>query len=414
MKNEIITLEKFTYGGDVFGRLEDQRAVFVPFAFPGERVHIHLVEEKKRYARGELIEIITPSPERIKPRCRHFTRCGGCHYQHLPYQAQLKVKSEILKDQLQRIGKIDSPPLQPIIASPNEWYYRNHIQFHLTPEGRLGYQAQRSHDIIPIEECHLPELPISEIWSRLQVDAIPGLDRVGIRVGAEQEVLLNLESSDPQPVSLELDLPISVVHIGPVGSLILAGDDYLTYEIKGHVFKVSAGSFFQVNTPMADAMVDHILKHLSISPDATLLEAYCGVGLFSAFLAPRVRQLVGIEASPSACDDFVTNLDTFDNVTLYEAAVEDVLQNLQEKTDVILIDPPRNGLDRKVVDGILSLKPKQLVYVSCDPATLARDLQRLIHGGYTLTQITPFDLFPQTYHIESISFLQSQGTSMES
>ena len=387
------------------GRLQDQRAVFVPFTLPGERVRVKLLEEKKRYARAEILEVIKPSPDRVIPRCQHFTRCGGCQYQHISYPNQLQIKSEILKDQLQRIGKIKAPPLHPFIPSKDHWYYRNFVQFHLTPDGKLGFQAQRSHEVIPIQECHLPEAPIGELWPRLELDEVPGLDRVGIRVGSGEDILLNLESSDPQALSLELELPISVVHSGPIGSIILAGDDYVVYQIKDHHFKVSAGSFFQVNTPMADAMVDHVQSLLSRSLNMKIIEAYCGVGLFSAFLAPVVQEFTGIESSPSACEDFEINLDAFDNVVLYEAEVEDVLPNLHQTPDIILVDPPRSGLDIKVIDEILSLQPQQLIYVSCDPATLARDLKRLIKGGYTLTQITPFDLFPQTYHIESISLL---------
>lgn len=405
MNTEIISPDKFTYGGDLLARLPDKRAVFVPYALPGERVRVKLAEEKKRYARAEILEVIEASPDRIIPRCQHFTRCGGCNYQHIPYQIQLQAKFEILKDQLQRIGKIKAPPLQPFIASEDPWFYRNFVQFHLTPGGRLGYQAQRSHEVIQIRECHLPETPILEIWHRLDLEKVPGLGRVGIRVGANEDILLNLESSEPQPISLELDLPISVVHSGPIGSIILAGDDHIHHQIKDHSFMVSAGSFFQVNTAMAEAMVDHILNLISFSLNTTLVEAYCGVGLFSAFLAPLVKEFIGIESSPSACDDFVINLNAFDNVALYEAEAEEVLPNLYQAPDIILVDPPRSGLDRKVIDDILSLQPDQLVYVSCDPATLARDLKRLVTGGYSLAQITPFDLFPQTYHIESISLL---------
>ena len=323
MSTETITLEKYTYGGDILGRLKDQKAVFVPFAIPGEIVRVQLVEEKNRYARAELLEVLENDPDRIKPRCKHFTHCGGCHYQHIPYEVQLHAKEETLHDQIQRIGKIDSPLIKPFIASPQPWCYRNFIQFHLTPDSRLGYQAHRSHEVIPIEECHLPESAIAEIWPHLDLEVIPGLDRVGIRVGSDEEILLNLESSDPQPLSLELDLPISVVHSGPIGSIILAGDDHLFYTIKGYRFKVSAGSFFQVNTLMAEAMVDHILN--LITENSKIVEAYCGVGLFSAFLAPKAHQIIGIESSPTACEDFMDNLDSFDNVTLYEAAIEDVL-----------------------------------------------------------------------------------------
>jgi 23S rRNA (uracil1939-C5)-methyltransferase len=184
----------------------------------------------------------------------------------------------------------------------------------------------------------------------------------------------------------------------------MAGSEAVFIAVSGRSFRVSAGSFFQVNTAMAEKMVEHLLQNLSLQTDMTVLDAYCGVGLFSAFLAPRVGQLVGVESSPSAADDFVENLDEFENVTLYEAAAEDVLPVLDLQPDIILVDPPRSGLEPRALDGLLALNPRVLVYISCDPATLGRDAKRLVSAGYSLLKITPFDLFPQTYHIESISF----------
>jgi 23S rRNA (uracil1939-C5)-methyltransferase len=405
---ETLTLEKYSYGGEAFGRLEDNRAGFVPFTLPGERVRIQIVEEKKGYARGKILAVLEASPDRIEPRCPHFTRCGGCHYQHLPYDIQLQAKALILKDQLARIGKVNDPPQDPIVPSPIDWNYRNQVQFHLTPEGKLGFQAPRATEIIPIRECHLPEEIIGDIWPRLDMESIPWLDRIILKAGAGEDVLLVLESSNPEPVSLMVDLPISVVHNGPGGSLILVGDDAITIEVKDRVFQVSTGSFFQVNTNMAEKMVDHILENLTIPQNATLIDAYCGVGLFSANLAPHVNKLVGIESSASACKDFVTNLDEFDNVELYEAKVKDVLPSLETAPEILIVDPPRAGLDRKTLDGIHTLEPEVIVYVSCDPATLARDVKRLSAGRYQLDRITPFDLFPQTFHIESISFFHKQ------
>ncbi len=401
-----ITLTTFTYGGESLGRLPDDRAVFVPYTLPGETVRVRLVEEKRGYARAELVEVLEPSTERIEPRCSHFTQCGGCHYQHIPYEVQLQAKTDILRDQLKRIGKLEHPPVCPIIPSPQPWNYRNHFQFHLAPDGKLGFRAPRSHKVIPIGECHLLQTPLNEIWPLLDIESIPGLDRVGLRLGAGDDILLTLESSDPNPVELSVDFPISVVHLGPGGCLVLAGDEYTIIEVAGRPFKVSAGSFFQVNTPMAEAMVQHLLDNLSLTSETSVIDAYCGVGLFSAFLAPRVKRLIGIESSPSACDDFVVNLDEFDNVELYEAPVADTLPQLKpdSASEVLVVDPPRAGLGRRTLDGILSLGPKVIAYISCDPATLSRDARRLTEGGYQLRQVTPFDLFPQTYHIESISF----------
>jgi 23S rRNA (uracil1939-C5)-methyltransferase len=316
----------------------------------------------------------------------------------------LDAKVTILREQLERIGGLTDAPIRPVVPCPNPWYYRNHVQFHLTPDGRLGFQAARSNRVVPIRECHLPEEALNQVWPQIELEPVPGLERVGLRLGAEDEVMLVLESSDPQPIEFSVvELPLSAVHLGPGGVLVLAGSDSIVMEVFGRPFRVSAESFFQVNTLMAAAMVDYVQKNLPLSLDSTLLDVYCGVGLFSAFLAPKVKRLVGIEVSPSACEDFTVNLDEFDHVELYEAQAETVLRSLDFHPDAILVDPPRAGLDRQVLDGILAQGVPWLVYISCDPATLARDSKRLVAGGYRLDSITPFDLFPQTYHIESIS-----------
>ena len=404
-----VELTKFTYGGEVLGRLPEGQAVFVPFALPGERVRIRLVEEKKRYARAELLEVLESSPERSEPLCVHFGLCGGCHYQHLPYQKQLEIKAEILRDQLVRIGKLDDPPVKPTVPSPREYYYRNHVQFHLTPQGQLGYHEAISNEVFAIQECHLPEEPINAVWPLLEIEPLPGLQRVSIRTGAAEDVLVTLESEDPllPEFSVE-DLPISVAHLGPSGTQVLAGSDHVVMEVLGRSFRVSAGSFFQVNIPMAEKMVEHLLTYLPLQRSATILDVYAGVGLFSAFLAPKVEHLIAIEESPAAAEDFVVNLDEFDHVDLYEAAAEQILPVLEAQPQVILVDPPRSGIDRTALDGILNLKPELVAYVSCDPATLARDGRRLSREGFRLIQATPFDLFPQTYHIESISFWEKE------
>ncbi|MDO9348302.1 MAG: hypothetical protein Q7T47_03375, partial [Anaerolineales bacterium] len=324
--------------------------------------------------------------------------CGGCHYQHMPYEAQLRAKEAILRDQLERVGHIQNPPVRPIVPSPSEWNYRNRVQFHLTPEGKLGFvdltpgpsPERRGENVISITECHLPEDPINALWPQLGFDPDSGIQRVSLRLGAEEDMLLVLESDDTQPPELEIEADVSVVHLYEEDTVVLAGDDHIFINVLGRPFRVSAASFFQVNTPMAAALVNHLLTNLPISPNTTLLDVYCGVGLFSAFLAPHVKRLIGIESSPSACEDFVVNLDEFENVELYEAHAEQVLPALDIQPDIILLDPPRAGLDRLVLDAILAFRPATLAYVSCDPSTLARDAARLITGGYALRQVTPF------------------------
>ena len=398
-----VQLEKLAYGGDAMGRLPDNRAVFVPFGLPGEQVRVRLVEEKKNFARGEIVEIIEPSRDRIAAKCGHFGECGGCHYQNIPYEKQLQAKTDILIDQLKRIGRIENPPVKPMVACPEPWNYRNHVQFSLTRDGKIGFQAPNSNRIIQIAECHLPEPSINDLWQELDFEPGTDVERVSLRSGLDDDLILILESGSPEPPELEIEAGISVAHVYEENLVVLAGSDHIRMRLLDRDFKVSAPSFFQVNTVMAGKMVGHLLAKLSLSPNSTILDIYCGVGLFSRFLAPKCGRLIGIESSRSACEDFTFNLDEFDNVELYEGEAEDVILHLEAKPEIILVDPPRAGLDRAVVDGILKLSPGLIAYVSCDPSTLARDAARLINGGYKLKEITPFDLFPQTYHIESIS-----------
>jgi 23S rRNA (uracil1939-C5)-methyltransferase len=260
--------------------------------------------------------------------------------------------------------------------------------------------------VLPISECHLPEPVLNEIWPSLEFDPGLELERVSLRVGANEESMLVLESGNPELPELELEAGLSVVHLTGDDMVVMAGNDHLTISVKDRAFRVSAASFFQVNTAMAGKMVEHLLDHLPVSQKTTLLDVYCGVGLFSAFFAPRVGRVIGIELSPTACEDFTINLDDFDNVELYEAAAEEVLPVLDVKPDVVIADPPRAGLGKHALDALIVLAPARLAYVSCDPSTLARDAARLIAGGYHFVQVTPFDLFPQTFHIESISIFE--------
>lgn len=416
-----INLEKLTYGGDAMGRLPDGRAVFVPFGLPNEFVRVRLTQEKQSFARGELVEILKASPDRIEPKCKHFfsplslgegpgvRACGGCHYQHLPYEKQLAAKTAILRDQLQRIGKIENPPVQPIVASPLEWNYRNHMQFHLTEDGKPGFINSKGNSVFPIEECYLPEADINDFWPELQFESRMNLERVSLRSGQNNELMLVLESETEETPEIEIEADISVIHVYEDHSVVIAGRDHFFINILGKDFRVSADSFFQVNTKMAEKMVAHLIPRFPVSSSITLLDVYCGAGLFSKFFAPKYAKVIGIEASPSACEDFGFNLDEFDNVELYEGTAERILPALVGHVSSVthmIVDPPRAGIEKYALDAILKIKPQVIAYVSCDPSTLARDAARLINGGYLLVEVTPFDLFPQTYHIESISIFE--------
>jgi 23S rRNA (uracil1939-C5)-methyltransferase len=402
-----IRIEGLVYGGDALGRLPDGRIVFVPYAIPGELVRAQIWEEKPKFMRANLVEVLEPAPGRVFPRCQHYGICGGCHYQHMDYPTQVNAKASILKEQLERIGGIHQLPVIGIFPAPDPWYYRNTIQFHLTRDGKLGYQKARSNQPFAIRECHLPEKAINELWPQVEFEPIRGLQRISLRAGVDDDMMLVLEGPEMQPLDFTIeDLPVSVVQQGPDGCTVLAGSDYILMYNSDRTFSVSAGSFFQVNNRQAAAMVGYLLEHVPLETGQTVVDAYCGVGLFSALIAPKVNRLVGIEIFPESCEDFTLNLDEFDNVELYEATVEDVLSSISFQPDLIVMDPPRAGLGAKTVAGVVAQGARCLAYISCDPATLARDTKQLVAGGYSLKDVALFDMFPQTYHIESISLFE--------
>ena len=396
-------------GGDCLGRLPDGRALFVPFVLPGEVVRVALVDEKKRYARGFPLEVTEIAADRIRPRCIHFGECGGCQYQHLDYAKQLALKEDLLRDQFLRIGQIEDPPIQPIVPAPHPWHYRNHIQFHLGQAGELGFIHADGKHLLIIEECHLPLETINALWPQFELGAESGVFRLGIRQDTYDNLMLIMEGDDPKPPDFSEDMPVSAVYTPPDARLtVLAGDDHLVYTLHDQHFQVSARSFFQVHTAMAEKMITFLLENLHLEETTRVVELYAGVGLFSAFLAPRVGHLTAIESSGSACHDFVVNLDAYDNVVLYEAETEEVLPTLETPVDLLVMDPPRSGLAPAVHDALAYLQPKQIAYISCDPATLARDTKRILENGYQLESITPFDVFPQTGHIESIVLMSTE------
>lgn len=397
-----LRLEGMAYGGDAFGRDAAGRMVFIPFALPGERVAAQVVEAHASWCRARLLEVLEPSADRVMPRCRHFAECGGCHYQHIDPAAQPAIKQGILHAQLERLGGFRDPPVSPSVPSPSAWNSRNHVQFTLAPDGRLGFQAARSHDVIPVDECHLPEPAIGDIWPALQMERVPGLERVALRAAGDETQIVFHAADDPD-VDLELDLRASAVWLSPFGAHILAGDPALIFDVRGRMFRVHAGSFFQVNSGLTPVLVDLVLDGLQATPGQTVFDLYAGVGLFSRFAAERGAHVLAVEQSASACEDFAFNLDDLESVSLYQAGVEQALPALLPHPDAVIVDPPRSGLGREVISALVTHAPPRLVYVSCDPSTLSRDGRLLAAAGYILERVTPVDLFPQTFHIESVS-----------
>ncbi len=413
-----LTITALSHAGEGIGRVAG-RAVFVPFALPGETVRVEIVEEKKNFARAHLREIVSAAPERVTPPCPyHFsleaaaragTACGGCQLQHLAYAAQLEFKRRVVTEHFARIGGLADPPVRAMRPSPAPFNYRNHVQLALTPEGELGFRAANSHTVVPVRACHLLPPALAALLPQIRLEPETELDYVTLRLGADDDTLVVFETSAEAP-EVELDLPVAAALLRPDGaSFTIADRDYLGMAVRGRLFKVSAGSFFQVNTGLVESMVAQVLEGLALRSGETVLDLYCGVGLFSAFMAPAAGRVIGVEAYAPAVSDAAENLDEFDNVEIYAAPAEEVLPGLDVGVQAAVLDPPRAGCAPEVLAALLRLRPARLVYVSCDPATLARDAQRLMAGGYQLDWVQPLDLFPQTYHVECVARFSAKG-----
>ncbi len=445
-----LKLTSMSYGGEAIGRDESGRVVFVPYAIAGEEIIAEIIEEKKNYARGRLIEILKPSPARVQPPCPHFGAarrgeafasgersrnpagtsqpdadtgqdltiaspkpspqrgCGGCQWQHIAYDAQLRFKTDIVREQFARLAKMPDAPVRDAIGMRDPWHYRNHVQFQLDSNDHFCFRALESHQLVQISECHIIHPLVDEMFRELDL-ADTGLAGVTLRTGTQTgEKMMILEGRDNEPPQIEIDEPVSIAYQTPDGNVTsLIGKDALHEQLRGRSFRVSPDSFFQVNTEMAEKLVELVESYLAPQPSDVLLDAFGGVGAFGLLLAPRVARVIEIEENPGALEDARANGFELPNIEFHRGRVEDILPRLDKHFDIAVADPPRAGIAPRALDALIARAPRALAYVSCDPATLARDSRRLVDGGYRLVAVQPVDLFPQTFHIETVSHFKS-------
>lgn len=439
-----LNIEKLVYGGDGLARLpaDDRgpgKAVFVPFVLPGEAVEATLREQKPGFARAQLDRILTASPRRIDPRCPYFQRCGGCHYQHTDYEHQLEIKAAILKENLSRIARLELDTELHLHPSP-PWNYRNRSRFKVqtAPGFALGYYKLNSHELLAVEEC-----PISSLLINRAVAAMWQLGRAGSVPSGVQEIEFFANSDDTQLLAAVYCLPETAVEAftaalktalaeisgvaffaarpakgeGQGEPTLLGGSGYLTYSTRLASYRVSAGAFFQVNRHLTEELVDIVLGQRGGGRDArrtaggdggatgTALDLYAGVGLFSSVLNREFERVIAVESSPTSHADLLYNSPA--NVKAVRATTEQYLENVAGKLrpELVVVDPPRSGLGERVIKGLVKLSAPRITYVSCDPATLSRDLARLVQSGYKVEEAHLVDLFPQTYHLESVFHL---------
>jgi 23S rRNA (uracil1939-C5)-methyltransferase len=433
----LLTIEKLIYGGDGLARLppDDRgrgKAVFIPFVLTGEKIEASLTEEKPGFARAKAEAIIDASPHRVQPRCPYFVRCGGCHYQYASYEHQLEIKTDILRENLRRIAKLELKNEIEVHPSP-PWNYRNRsrLQVRTQPEFAAGYFKLGSHEVLPIEQCPISSplinRGIAALW-QISGKTPEGLREAELFANADDTQLLVELSCAPEAPESSLKKWAEVLRtvlpeiVGIVASREskpreqsasaaeqLFGTDYLTHQTQRFAYRVSAGSFFQINRHLTDELVNIVTQEAS---GDLALDLYAGVGLFSTALAGNFRHVVSVEPSHRALPDLQYNLPP--NGEAIKATTEQYLSlhnntgqagrivSGKQKPDLVVVDPPRRGLGEALARSLADVAAARLIYVSCDPATLARDLVSLLAAGYRVERAHVIDLFPQTYHLESI------------
>lgn len=405
-----LTLTDIANGGAALGRDTQKRVIFVPGTIPGERVRVEIVEDKGRFAQGRLLEVLEPvAGRRVAPRCIHFGTCGGCTFQHIDYKAQLQYKQDIVRDQFQRIGGLSRVNVRPVRPHPQPWRYRSQLTFSPTEDGGLGLWSPVEKQVIPIQECHVITPELEALFQDIDLQ-LPGLRSLTLRQDTGDALLVALAVDDVEPPELNTDFAVAAAMVLPNGQAAnLVGDNHLLYTVLDQDFRVSAGCYFYPSPIMAPEIVHVVGNYARLTGRETVIDAYCGVGTLTAFLAQDAALTQGIDVNPDAIADAAHNLDDLEEVALYEGWVEDVIPMLPPEPDVLVVAPPIEGLSQEAVAAILENRPTRLVMISEDIATCARDSRQLHRGGYNLVEVQPIDMFPQTHHIVTISLWINQS-----
>ncbi|MEC7838988.1 MAG: 23S rRNA (uracil(1939)-C(5))-methyltransferase RlmD [Chlamydiota bacterium] len=439
-KNQKINLKITSIGssGEGIGK-HNGITIFVEGALPGEEIIASVIKTKKNYAFAKLIKLVSSSPDRVSPVCPVFGRCGGCQIMHLKYSEQLKVKRQKVIDALERIGKLKNIYVEDCVPSPEHLNYRNKVQLPVKTIDdifTIGFFKKKSHQVIPVEQCHIHcsigeqvlatvKSVILEERPDIQSEIKHIIIKSSIKEGKVLVILVRsgkLKKSFSLLGQLLMDKCIEIagvvenINSSSRGKAVtgdrwntLSGNPFIYEELCDVKFKISPASFFQVNTHQAEQLYEKVIQIASIDKSKKILDTYCGIGTLSLIAAKHAKQVLGIEYIPQAIDDARANakLNQIDNCEFICGKTEDYIEKYCN-VDIVFVNPPRQGCDRKVISALGRLNNTQIVYISCDPATLARDLAHLVESGYSIRTVAPFDMFPQTMHVETIVLLEKQ------
>ena len=432
----VVAIERLVFQGDGLGRLPDGRVIFVPYTAPGDVVEIQVEEARADFVRGQVIRTVTASPLRATPPCRYFGACGGCQWQHLTTEAQVTWKRHMLEELLVRVGKLDGISVASPITPGAPWEYRARAQFKVVGGARpcIGFHRRGTNRVVDIERCPLLDLRANAVLHALRQMRHPSffslfqrLREVWVAVGTGTgEVLLSLFAHAQDRAAIRLlhhTLQASVP--GLVGVVLLEGDPRqgprvvdlvgsgaIQERVGASRFRVEATAFFQVSGLAAETLTSLVMVGAALRGRERVLELYSGVGTFTVPLARRAREVVGIESHAAAAADGEANLRENGCSTgrIVQAQVEQALPAVAGKGrwDLVVLDPPRQGCSRRILESVAEMAPPRLIYVSCDPSTLARDLGVLTRAGFRCASVQPVDLFPQTFHLETVVVMERE------
>ena len=436
------------YEGEGIAKIDNKYPIFIEGALKGEKVKVRIVKVNKNFAYGKLMEVLEPSEERVNPPCAIYKRCGGCKLQHASYKAQLDFKWDRVKDCVSKIGKLDPTIVKYPLGMENPWRYRNKVQLPIgliNGEVKIGFFAPRSHDIIDMESCLIQDeigdkvVKLTREWIEKfnirpynvegEYDEKGIVRHIMIRRGfTTNEVMIVLVTNGEKLPHKEEFVDLMVKNIPGIKSVIqninskktnvilglesktLWGEDTISDYIGDFRFNISPLSFFQVNPIQTEVLYGKALEYANLTGNEEVFDAYCGTGTITLFLSQKAKKVYGVEIIPQAIDNAWINAkeNKVENVEFFVGESEVVIPDLINKgvkADVVVVDPPRKGCDKKLLDAITNIDAKKIVYVSCDPSTLGRDLQVLEENGYKTLEVQPVDMFPNTAHIENVALL---------
>ena len=395
--SQIIKAQSPVYGGYIIAR--DSGVIFIKGAIPDEVVEVSISEKKRDYSIGTVTNVIEPSPYRINPPCSVFGTCGGCHLQFISYERQVSMKEEILLDSVSRIGRLEAP-LSPALTERN-YNYRYRGQFKISREGGIGFYKEGTRDVVPVEECPLMINEINRIVRELNNRKLSGIKEIHISCGDAANALIKSKLATE-------DIEKIMSGVGFLGVAFESGEstgrDYIRLDLNGLQYTVTPWSFFQAHWNLNKKVVELIISELQPLENMRILDLYAGAGNFSLPLAAHASQVIAVEENRYAADDGQRNvkLNNIKNCRFINSSAEKY--RIQEKFDIVVLDPPRPGLQSDVARKIIDSSPGKIVYISCNPATLARDLRKFSER-YNVDSLRMIDFFPNTYHVEALAFM---------